>query len=439
MSQVGILERTVSDVSTLVHENYVNDIKPWVDFLDPVAALFQQVGSGGYTLVGEKLQFAAEQSYAGGWMGTDGYLPDHEQVNPAELYWTPKRLYLRRAVDNFLEAVAQRPGAYEDLAARIQRQQLDAIQRGTARHIHGSTNATVCTFVSRTSATVIVVDAGFGHAGTSPTMFLEPGMTLALLDNSISYNLIGVATLTTVAHNTSTNTATLTFATDIDTSSTAADGDVLVFATTNSTSNTNYGHERNKAPTGLLDILDPDAASTTLGGASESTYPRWAPINRASVDWGHVELMEFAAEIMARSQAPVTAASHVLTMHPGAKIELAKTLLSYQQQAQLGRELQGGWTTVRVGEFDAIESPYHLHDVAYLLCPEDLAVVDLDGEPSVWTGDGGQFSRLADYDGKEWFVRHYVERFPTRRNRMGALTSVYNPNKERYSAIPVSA
>jgi hypothetical protein len=435
---IAQVERTTANISTLVHENYVNEVKPMVDHIDPLAAIFTKIGPGGYTLIGEKLQFATDWTYAGGFMGTDGFLPDPEQVNPMELITTPARLYARRAIDNFLKALAVQPGAYEDLSARLTKQMLDAVRRGTARHIHGSTNATLCTFVSRTSATVIVVDAGFGHASTAPCMFIEEGMTCALLDANNSYAVIGAATVSDVAFNTSSTTATLTFATDIDTSSTAADGDPLVFATTNDSSATHYVSERGYAPLGLYDILDPDGASTTLLSASETTYPRWAPINRASSDWGHIELMEFLFEIGAKSNSEVSARSHVITMQDGARIELAKTLLGYQQQSNLGRTLEGGWQAVRVGEFDVVASPYHLHDVVYALCPEDLHVVDLDGEPSAWAGDGSQNSRLADYDGYEWFIKHYVQRFPSRRNRMGALTGVTNTNAERYSAHPVS-
>jgi len=261
---------------------------------------------------------------------------------------------------------------------------------------------------------------------------------MALLDANSAYATIGTAEVSSVVYNTSSTNATITFASDIDTSSTGADGDPLVFVTIDDSTASNYVTERGNAPNGLIDIIDPDAAATTFLGVSESTYPRWAPTNRASSDFGHIEMMEFMAEVSAKSNSEVSVGSHVWTMQEGVKIELAKDLLPYQQQSQLGRELQGGWRTVKVGEFEMVTSPYHLHDVAYLLCPEDLHVVDLDGEPSVFAGDGSQFSRLADYDGVEWYLRHYVQRFASRRNNMGALTGITNSNAARYSAHPVS-
>lgn len=436
MSQIANM--TTSQASwTLVHENYMNEVKPLLDHNDAVSALFTKIGPGGYTLIGEKLQFALDHSYSGGFMGTSGYLPDHQEASPVEAYTTAARLYIRRAVDNFIASLAVQPGAYEDFFARLNRQMLDAVKRGTAFHIHGSSSATVCTFVSRTDANTLVVDAGFGHASQSPLQFVEPGMYMALLDANDSYAVIGADEVASVEFNTSSTTATINFTTSIDAASTGADGDPLVFCTTIDESAANFVAERGYAPLGLMDFMDPDAGSTTLLGLSEATAPRWAPSNLASSDFGHVELMEFLEFIAARSNSEATPQTHVLTMQNGARIELAKDLLPFQQQSNLGRTLEGGWQAVRVADFDVVASNYHLWDVVYAICPDDIHVVDLDGEPAVWAGDGSQFSRLADYDGKEWFLKHYVQRFPSRRNRMGALTGVSNANGYKYSAHPV--
>lgn len=440
MSQVGQIHRTTSDYSTTVHENYIAGVKPQIEFADPVAGIFQSIGSKDIDLRGEKFQFAIDVDFAGGWMGTDGYLPDHEQIDPVEANGTVTRLYLRRAIDNLMKAQVQRPGAYEDAQGRITRQQWDAVKRGTARHVHGGSAATVCTFVSRTSATVLVVDSQFGY-GTAwrPTAFLRKGMTLALLDANDSYNTIGVATISSVAHNTSATTATITFATDIDTSSTGADGDPLVFATTNDSTATHYVNERNRAPNGLLDIVDPAASTASLFGVAESSVPEWAPYRQASSDFGHIELMEFA---QAKRAASLSGQEHnagdIYTASPGAVIELAKDLLGFQRQEGLGGRLNGGWTHVSVGGMDFVESDYHVPDVIYCLCPEDLFVATLEGEASVWSGDGSQYSRIPDYDGMEWFVSQYLQRGALRRNRLGALTGITVANQEDYQPIPGS-
>jgi hypothetical protein len=194
--------------------------------------------------------------------------------------------------------------------------------------------------------------------------------------------------------------------------------------------------ERSKAPMGLLDIIDPADSATTYGALTESSTARINPIRRATSDWGFVEMTEFQAEVGAASTSPVSPSSHVWVMQEGNKIEVAKELLPYQQQANLGRTLEGGWTAVNIGGFDIVSDPYCVPSVAYLLCLEDFKVVNLDGEASVWSGDGNQFQRMTDYDGKQWFLRHYVQRFATRRNRSGAITGLANSNFNRYAAIP---
>ena len=436
MSQISNIARSASDVSTLVHELYRDEVVPHLGHMSEMGGLFSKLTDGGYQLIGEKLKFAADYTYRGGFIGTDGYLPDAEEVDPLELEFTPVRAYIRIAIDNFVEAIARKPGAYEGQAERIVRQMWDAVERAETRHIHGTSAGTVCTFVSRTSATVLVVDNAYGYSGgTQPTMFIEPGMTLALLDASSSYAVIGAAKVASVAHNTSETTATITFATDIDTDTEGADGDPLVFATTNDESATRFATERNRAPIGLIDMVDPANAATTYGGATKSSYDRLDSVVRASTAFGQVEVMQFLAEIGARSDSKVTTDSHVITCQPAVEMELAKELIAFQQQAQLGKELQGGWTAVKVGNFNLLSDRYHLADVMYALCPEDLFVVNLL-EAEFASDDGSQWSRLADYDGKEAYVRWFGNRFANRLNRLGALTGISIDSKNRWAAVP---
>ena len=44
-----------------------------------------------------------------------------------------------------------------------------------------------------------------------------------------------------------------------------------------------------------------------------------------------------------------------------------------------------------------------------------LHVVDLDGDKDVVALDGSMWSRLPDYDGRELYAKHYVQRFASRR------------------------
>lgn len=429
---------SITDVGKLVYENYQGRVKPWLDVISAVAAVFGQLGSGDYSLQGKKLVFAADDKYAGMAMGTTGYLPGSQYVDPINLETTPARVYVRRMVDNFIAARAMDEASFENFMSRIMRQMWEAFERATIRHVHGSSAATVCTVSSRTSGTVFVVKDGYGYTGAAPGMFLEPGMWLALLDVSAAYAVLGVAKISTIDHTTSATTATVTFATSIDAGAAAVAADVFVFCTSTDSADTWFVTERSNAPLGLIDILDPANSSTSYLGVTESTSPRIEPIRRASADWGEVEFMELVAEVRAKSNAPVTPDTHVATCQEGVLLELAKTLVPYTQINQKGQDLNGGWETVRVAGHDFVTDGFHIPDVLFLICKEDFHVVNLDGEASIWDGDGSEFRRLADYDGKEWFAKHYVQRFASRRNRSACLTGLSNPNKARYATIPSS-
>lgn len=439
MAKVASIDRTATNIQTLVHENFADGVAPWLAHISPKSGLYKKIGPKGYTLSGKKLVIACDNSYRGGFMATDGYIPEPQNVDPVNMEFTPARVYISGAADNFLLAIARTPDAFEDFGARLMTQMWDAAERGTTRHINGGSAATVCKVVSRTSASVVVVEDGYGFDGASPSMFLEAGMSLASLDATAAYAVLGADTLSAVAHDTSTTTATLTFTTSIEGSGTIAAGDLLVMCSTPSTTDSHFVTERSRAPLGELDIFDPADSLTTYGSLTEATTARINPVRRASTNFGFVEIMEFLAEISAKSNSPVSAASHVLTMQEGLKIELAKELLPYQQQAQLGRELQGGWKTVKIGEFDILSDPFHVPSVVYAQCPEDMAVVDVSGDLAIQDFDGSEFQRMTDYDGRQWYAAAYLNRFAIRRNRLGALTGITNPNAQRYAALPASA
>ena len=118
-SQVSNLE-AITNLTGLVHEIYAGEVKPNVSAWSPTSQLFQEAGAGDYRIDGEKLVFSADLTYAGGAQGTDGNLPDHQYVDAVEGQTTPARLYVRRAIDNFIEKRAQKgPGAFGDLLGRM--------------------------------------------------------------------------------------------------------------------------------------------------------------------------------------------------------------------------------------------------------------------------------------------------------------------------------
>lgn len=410
---------------TLLHENYKKGVQPFIEYMDPVAALFEAAGPGDFEMTGEKLVWAARLGQAMGAMATDGYLPDPSWVAPVRFETTPARVYARIAMDHFWKARGSGPGSFEDFGGELLEQGWEKMERATGRHINGSTDGTVCLVDSRTSATVIVVKDGYGMTGVDPLQFVEPGAWLAWHDASNSYAVGGNGVVSSIDY----DTRTITFTASIENGSgtpTIAANDPIVFASTTTAGDTNFVTERGNAPLGMVDLYDPLEANASYLGVTEATNPRVKPLRQTSSDFGEVEVMKFLKKLMTKSQAPVNASTHVLTTNPAVTMELARTLVPYTQIQTKGGALPGGWDSVSIGSGmpDFVESAYHWHNALNAFCRGEARVIDLDGRPDIYAGDGSEWSRLVDFDGSELFFKHYVQRLFVRRNRFGSLHSI---------------
>lgn len=435
-SQVSNLE-SVSNLGGLVHTIFTSEVKDGVFAESPTAQLFEEAGPGDYRLDGSQLQGATDLTYSGGAMGTDGNLPDHQYADPANWQITPARCYIRRAVDNFTQARGQQgPGAYEDFLGRVFDQQWEAYRRFVIRTTIGDSDGTVCLFDTRSSSTVFTVKDGYGHTGTSPLMHLEAGMVIAWIDADSSNAVGGAGIISSIDY--SADQVTMTSGSNWESNGTPATNDPIVTATTNDTTADYFASSWTRDPNGLMDIIDPDADATTVFNISQSTYPRWKPFREASSAFDHIELTEHWQKLEAKSTQPVTNQTHACVASPAVMAELARTLTGFQQQANLGQTFEGGYQAVRIAGMDFIKDTWQLHDVVYTVCREDIFNADLDGQADYFAEDGSQFSRLADYDGREWYVKHYFNRWSDRRNRHGALTGITlsNVTADDFSPTP---
>lgn len=435
-SQRGYInDRT--DIGDLLHENYMGKIKPHFKIMDPLLTLFKTVGNGGYTLTGKKLVLKIQTKRRGGAMGTDGTLPNHQYAGPTQLETTPGRFYVRGAIDNFMEAVSDGPGSSENLLTDINRQIWDAFEEMQIRHLHGSSAATVCVVDVRTSATVVSVKDGHGYVGQDPTQFIETGnvMWLAALDASAAFAVLGAAYVSDVDY----DTKVLTFASSIEGAGTIATGDLLVMSTTPVTTDDHFLTERGRAKLGFLDHIDPLEANTSYLTIAEADEPRFKPyrVDHGGVAITELAFMKFVKQLGASSTSPVNPSTHTMSTHPGIVMALAEDIMGNATlNLPKGKVLEGGWETVRIGGHDFLETGYHIWDAIYAHPMDDYRSVDLDGEARVWQGDGNQFSRISDFDGKEWFVRHYGQDFVERRNRIGVMHSIANADASLYSNSP---
>lgn len=432
-SQIAHLQSTIPTGGS--HELFAPGIRDVINHASPVAGLFQNVGSKGYQIVGKKLVVATQLLYSGGFLGTNGYYPDSEYADPDQMEFTPSQLYLRRAISNFIAARASGAGAFEDHMTLVEKQAWNAIKRNTTRHIHGDSNATVCTVSSRTSGTIFVLQDGYGHDGTNPGMFIEPGMKMKLLDASNSFASLGVAKVSGYVP----STKTITFTSTIDAGALGAAGDPFVFVTTTDSGDRQVG-ERGYAPLGLRNILDPDGNGSTYGNITESSRPRIKPVRRASVDFDEAEIMDFWGEIEGASGMTVSPETHVHSCQRAVYNEYARTLLPYTQITQKGRDLEGGWETVRAGGQDFLVDSFHTHDELMTHCLDHYAVLDLEGEAHVDTSGGAEWQQIDDYDGREKLWKHYVQRLALQRNASGTLKeiAVQSGAADKFAAIPTS-
>lgn len=412
----------LADITGLVHEIFVGRVLPAVRWESPTAQMYMNAMEGDYRYDGESLNGATDLLRPTGALGTTGFLPDSDHADAGNWQTTPVRRYVRRAEDNFVASRAvSGPGSYADLSARLFDQMWGAFRLMEIRHAIGGADGVICTVTSRTSSTVFVVQDGYQHTGTNPLMLLDEGMVICWQDITAGNAAAGAAKISSIAY--TTDTITVDSAATWEPSAMLAAGDLICAATTPNIATDYFDSEYTNAKNGQREIIDPDADFTTVFNIAEGTFPRWKPFRVASTTWDHIELTEFMRKLAAKSTFPVTPESHTAVMAGGTYAELARTLVGFQQQEQLGKTFEGGYQSVRVAGHDIVVDDYQLHDCMLVYCTEDLYTVSLV-EAGYFDEDGSMYQRIADYDGKEWFARDYCNSFTPVRNRCGALTGI---------------
>lgn len=434
-SQSGKVQ-AVGSLTGIAHEVFAQGVKWHVLANSPTAQLFKKAQRNNeYKLQGEALVGAAQLSFAGG-AGAfgSGYLPDHQYRDAKQWQTTPVRRYKRIALDNFTAARVSGPGAFKDFTEQVFDQTWDDWGRMTIRHSIGNSYGILCKIDARTSSTVFSVKDGYGHTGTHPLLHLEPGMVIAWYDVS-GTAIAGAAKISSI--NYSTKAITVDSGATWEPSATAASGDYILVATTPSISADYFDTEYEDAPHGLMGIIDPDSTYTTVLNIAESGNERWKPFRETSATFDQFEVTEHWRKLRAKSTSPVGPSTHTVITHGAVVAELARTLGPFQQQSNLGRTFEGGYQAVRIAGMDFVEDDYSLHDVMFTVCTEDLYRGDLDGEEDFAADDGSMWSRLPDQDGKEAYVREYMQTWSDRRNRHGALKGISLPNVTEDDFTPV--
>lgn len=425
-SQANNVSSTSDLDGGLAHDVFVGKVVNNVRRESPAAMVFNDAQQGEYRLEGSTMKFAAKLRHAVGGGATDGKLPDAVPSNAVQGSLTPIRRYHRIAMDNLTAKRVTGSGSFEDLSDWLFDEFWEAWKNFEIRHAIGSSTGTLAKVSSRTSSTVVVLKDGFGHAGTNPIQHIEVGSILAWYDVSAA-GIGGAAKVS--AKDDSTNTITLDSATTWEPSATVAADDLILVATTNNINNGNFVSEYNLTPNGIGTILDPDAASSTVHGIAQGTYPRWKPVRRTMGTCDHLELSDFFAMLGAKRMLPVSPDTDVCVAHPGPIRQIGRSLMGLQQQAYTGGDLRGGHAKVFVDGVPLVEDGSFYHDVIAVLHTPALYRVNLGDEPSgLWAGDGSEWSRIADFDGKDGFAAEYMNFFSSMRGYHGALTGISTPD-----------
>lgn len=427
-SQAATVE-AMTALTGLTHDIFVGKVIPNVHRESKVAMLFQEAQQGEYRMEGQNMVFATDLRYVTGALATDGKIPDHVGMDAVQGKLNPIRRYRRMAIDNLVELQASGPGAFEDLGVRILDLLWDSWKSMEIRHSIGASSGVLCKVTARTSSTVFTVEDGYNHDGTNPLLHLSEGSIIGWYDVSAS-QVGGAAKITATGINYSTPTITVDSATTWETTvgNQIAAGDFIYFASTNSTANGNFVLERNLAPSGAGTILDPDAAATTVYNISQTTYQRWKPYRVASTSFDHLEVKEHWLKLGEKRKVDVTPQTDVAVAHPGAIAQLARTMMGFQQQIYTGGNLEGGYDQVIVGGVPFAQDGNWYHDVIGTFYRPGLFRVMLGGEADFFAGDGSQWSRIADFDGKDAYVGDYMNLFCPQRGFNGALTSIVTPD-----------
>lgn len=444
-SNVGNLE-LLANLTGLTHDIFVGDVKDVVKRESPTAFCFGDAPAGFFKWSGQNTQFAVDLDFKTSGRASNGRLPYYTRLDAVAGKTAVIRRYDVIALDNLIELLASGEGSFEDLGRRIQKHLWNSWKNMEIRQSIGDATGLVAKVSSRTNSTTVVLKDGYGNTTTNPVMHLSPNAIIAWYDVS-GAAIGGAARVSTITP--STYTVVVDSASTWEPSAQVAANDLIYFATVPDSTDAQFVSERNLCPNGLGTILDPTAALSTVFNIAETNL-YWKPRRFTSGTFDHQEVTEFKAKLAAARGFDVMPSTDKAITHPSAVAQLARSLMGFQQQMNLGGTLEGGYNTsgmsgadyqpvaaLTIGGLPIYADRFFYHNVFAIMCTESLFRATLGGDADFWAGDGSMWQRTAGYDGKDAYVAEYMNYVSNNRIANGCLTGIaVDVTVEDFTGIP---
>ncbi len=387
-----------------------------------LAAQAQKIGPEKVKFAGNDLFFDVVLGRRGGFVASAaGFAPESLVAREKQGRLGIARNYAKLFVDGLALKATQDPkGSYISVAKKLMEDVLDQWTIEQNRVLHGDGLAIRGLVVSRTSATVVTVNAPYGISNAGPgNLHIEVGDTIASHDVSAANAFLGKAKVSAISL--SGDTATITFDASIEGGGTIAAGDILVTAvpTAVNASDSSYGAE----PYGLKAIMDVENSFATFEGINDA---RWVAQKLTSGTLDETVVMRLLNTIRARAGVewrndPKTM---LLLTTTGIWQQYGESLLGLRRFSAPEMKLNGGFTGVACAGGVLVDDPWSPRGRLYAVYGPDTVMVDLMDFQKLTYEDAPAWQRSSTRDGWESLMGVYWNYGCARRNSHGVISGI---------------
>ncbi len=428
--------QSLEDLTAVLKNVYLPVRKKAFPLMTPLLAAARRGGPDRVRYAGNDLFFNIKLGRRGGFVASNqGFLPDNVNAKEAQGRLGISRTYAVVEVDGLnARATEDTRGAFISASKKLVEDVMDQWQLEQERILQGDSRAIRALVVTKTSDTVWVVDSPYGLSGAGPgSLLLEVGETIALLDASASFAVLGKAKILTITSVTTTQ-ATLTVDTDLDGGGTGTAGDVIVSAVPTATDTTDNSFSAE--PQGLISIVDVENNFATFENINDD---RWVAQKLTSTVIDEVILMKLLNPIRARAGIDWRANTRnmLILTTTGIWQQYGDSLLGLRRFDAPEMTLTGGFTGVKVGSAVLLDDPWNPRGRVYAIHTPDTIFIDLLDFGMLSFQDAPRWQRAAKRDAFEAVFASYWNYGVTKRNSHGVISGI--TDTENFSPIGPSA